>query len=81
MKTNTVIAKVKQVIKRGYSFYGKPQYTLILETPTGTEIECKTAVNGSIGYGLNNYLKKYGIFTYHETKKGTIILDFAKDAE
>ena len=81
MKTNTVTAKVKQVIKKGYSFYGNPHYMLILETTTGTEMQCKTAVNGSIGYGLTNYLNKYGIFTYHETKKGTIILDFATDAE
>ena len=81
MKTNTVTAKVKQVIKKGYSFCGNPHYSLILETTTGTEMQCKTAVNGSIGYGLTNYLNKYGIFTYHETKKGTIILDFAEDAE
>ena len=81
MKTNTVTAKVKQIIKKGYSFYGNPHYMLILETPTGTEMQCKTAVNGSIGYGLTNYLNKCGIFTYHETKKGTIILDFATDAE
>ena len=81
MKTNTVTAKVKQVIKKGYSFYGNPHYMLILETTTGTEMQCKTAVNGSIGYGLTNYLNKCGIFTYHETKKGTIILDFATDAE
>ena len=81
MKTNTVAAKVKQVIKKGYSFYGNPHYMLILETPTGAEMQCKTAVNGSIGYGLTNYLNKCGIFTYHETKKGTIILDFATDAE
>ena len=79
MKTNTVTAKVKRVIKKGYSFYGNPHYMLILETTTGTEMQCKTAVNGSIGYGLTNYLNKCGIFTYHETKKGTIILDFAKD--
>ena len=77
--TNTVTAKVKQVIKKGHSFYGNPHYTLILETPTVTEMQCKTAVNGSIGYGLTNYLNKYGIFTYHETKKGTIILDYAHD--
>ena len=79
MKTNTIIAKVKQIIKKGYSFYGNPHYTLILETSTGSEIQCKTAVNGSIGYGLTNYRNKYGIFTYHETKKGNIILDFAED--
>ena len=81
MKTNTITAKVKQIIKKGYSFYGNPHYTLILETLTGTEIQCRTAVNGSIGYGLTNYQNRYGIFTYHETKNGNIILDFAKDAE
>ena len=83
MKTtnNTITAKVKRIIKKGYSFYGNPHYTLTLETPTGTEIECKTVVNGSIGYGLTNYRNKYGIFTYHETKNGTIMLDFATDAE
>lgn len=81
METNTVTAKVKRIIKKGYSFYGNPHYTLILETLTGTEIECKTVVNGSIGYGLTNYLNRYGIFTYHETARGNIILDFAKDAE
>ena len=81
MKTNTVTAKVKQVIKKGYSFYGNPHYTLTLETTTGEEIGCKTVINGSIGYGLTNYQTRYGIFTYHMTKKGTIILDFAKDAE
>ena len=81
MKTNTVTAKVEQIIRKGYSIYGNPHYTVILTTPTGTEMQCKTAVNGSIGYGLTNYLNKYGIFTYHETKKGTIILDFATDAE
>lgn len=79
MKTNTITAKVKQIIKKGYSFYGNPHYSLTLETPTGTEIQCKTAVNGSIGYGLTNYQNRYGIFTYHETAKGTIILDYAKD--
>lgn len=81
MKTNTITAKVKQIIKKGRSFYGNPHYTLILETPAGAEIQCKTAVNGSIGYGITNYLNKYGIFTYHETKKSTIMLDFAEDAE
>ena len=83
MKTtnNTIIAKVKRIIKKGYSFYGNPHFTLILETPTGTEIQCKTVVNGSIGYGLTNYQNRYGIFTYHETKNGTIMLDFATDAE
>ena len=79
--TNTITAKVKRLIKTGHSFYGNPHYTVILETPTGTEMQSKTAVNGSIGYGITNYLNKYGIFTYHETKKGTIILDFATDAE
>ena len=83
MKTtnNTITAKVKRIIKWGHSFYGNPHYTLILETPTGTEIKCKTVVNGSIGYGLTNYQTRYGIFTYHKTKKGNIILDFATDAE
>ena len=79
MKTNTITAKVKRIIKRGYSFYGNPHYTLTLETPTGSEIQCKTAVNGSLGYGLTNYQNRFGIFTYHETKKGTIILDYAED--
>ena len=81
MKTNTITAKVKQIIKKGYSFYGNPHYTLILETSAGTEIQCKTAVNGSIGYGLTNYLNRYGIFAYHKTKNGTIILDYAEGAE
>ena len=79
--TNTITAKVKRIIKKGYSFYGNPHYTLILETPTGEEMQCKTVVNGSIGYGLTNYLNRYGIFAYHETKKGTIILDYAEYAE
>ena len=77
--TNTITAKVKRIIKKGYSFYGNPHYTLILETPTGTETQCKTAVIWSIGDGLTYYLNKDRIFTYHETKKGTI-LDFATDA-
>ena len=77
--TNTIIAKVKRIIKNGYSFYGNPHYTLTLETQTGTEILCKTVVNGSIGYRLTNYRDKYGIFAYHKTKKGTIMLDFAED--
>ena len=81
MKTHTITAKVKQIIKRGHSFYGNPHYTLILETSTGEEIQCKTAVNASIGYGLTNYQNRYGIFAYHETKKGTIILDYAEYAE
>ena len=81
MKTNTITAKVQQIIKKSYSFYGNPHYTLILETSTGTEIQCKTAVNGSIGYGLTNYRNRYGIFTYHETRKGAIILDYAKDVK
>ena len=79
MKTNTITAKVARIIKKGLSFYGNPHYTLILETQTGEEIQCKTAVNGSIGYGLTNYLNRYGIFTYHKTAKGTIILDFAEN--
>ena len=79
MKTNTVTAKVKQINKKENSFYDNQHYTMILETPTGTEMQCKTAVDGSIGYGLTNYLNKYGIFTYHETAKGNIILDFAED--
>ena len=78
MKTNTITAKVKRIIKKSYSFYGNPHYTLILETSTGTEIQCKTAVNGSIGYGLTNYRNRYGTFTYQETSKGNIILDFAE---
>ena len=81
MKTtnNTITAKVKRIIKKGYSFYGNPHYTVILTTSPGEEIECKTVVDGSIGYGLTNYQTRYGIFTYHKTKKGTIILDFAED--
>ena len=79
MKTNTITAKVKRIIKKGYSFYGNPHYTLVLETLSGTEIQCKTAVNGSIGYGLTNYQNKCGIFTYHETAKGNTILDYAED--
>ena len=79
MKTNTITAKVKRIIKKGYSFYVNPHYTLILETPTGTEIQCKTAINGLIGYVLTNYQNKCGIFTYHETAKGNIILDYAED--
>ena len=81
MKTtnNTITAKVKQIIKKGYSFYGNPHYMLTLETPAGTEIDCKTVVNGSIGYGLTNYQNKYGIFTYHKTKSGSIVLDYAED--
>ena len=79
MKSNTITAKVKRIIKKGYSFYGNPHYTLVLATLSGTEIQFKTAVNGSIGYGLTNYQNKYGLFTYHETAKGNIILDFAKD--
>ena len=79
METNTITAKVKQIIKKGHSFSGNPHYTLTLETPTRTEIKCKTVVNGSIGYGLTNYQNRYGIFTYHTTKKGNIILDFADD--
>ena len=79
MKTNTVTAKVKQIIKKGHSFYGNPHYTLTLETQTGEEIQCKTVVNGSIGYGLTNYQNRYGTFTYHKTKNGTIMLDFAED--
>ena len=81
MKTNTVTAKVKEIIKKGYSFYGNPHYALTLETPTGEEIQCKTAVNGSIGYELTNYQNRYGIFAYHKTKNGNIILDYAEDAE
>ena len=77
--TNTITAKVKRIIKKGHSFDGNPHYTLTLETQTGTEIHCKTVVNGSIGYGLTNYQNRCGIFTYHETKNGTIILDFAED--
>ena len=77
--TNTITAKVKRIIKKGHSLNGNPHYTLILEIQTGTEIQCKTVVNGSIGYGLTNYQNRYGIFTYHETKNGTIILDFAED--
>ena len=79
MKTNTITAKVKRIIKKGYSFYGNPHYTLVLGTLSGTEIQCKTAVNGSIGYGLTNYRNRCGIFTYHETAKGNIILDYAED--
>ena len=79
MKTNTITAKVKRIIKKGYSFCDNPHYTLTLETPTGTEIQCKTVVNGLIGYRLTNYQNKYGIFTYHETRKGTIILDYAEN--
>ena len=76
---NTITAKVDRIIKKGHSFNGNPHYSLILETPTGTKIQCKTVVNGSIGYGLPNYQTRYGIFKYHVTKKGTIILDFAED--
>ena len=79
MKTNTITAKVDRIIRKGHSINGNPHYTVILTTPTGTEIECKTVVNGSIGYGLTNYQTRFGIFTYHKTKNGTIILDYAED--
>ena len=81
MKTNTITAKVDRIIRKGHSINGNPHYTVILTTPTGTEIECKTVVDGSIGYAITNYQTRYGIFTYHMTKKGTIIVDFAEDAE
>lgn len=77
--TNNITAQVKRIIKKGHSLKGNPHYTLTLETQTGTEIQCKTVLNGSIGYGLTNYQNRYGIFTYHETKNGTIILDFVED--
>ena len=79
MKTNTITAKVKRIIKKGYSSCSNPHFTLILETQTGTEIESKTVVNGLIGYRINNYQNKYGIFTYHKTANGNIILDYAED--
>ena len=80
MKTiNNITAKVDRIIKKGHSINGNPHYTVILTTPTGTEIECKTVVDGSIGYSISNYQTRYGIFTYHETATGTIILDYAKD--
>ena len=79
MKTNTITAKVDQIIRKGHSINGNPHYTVILTTPTGTKIECKTVVDGSIGYAITNYQTGYGIFTYHRTKKGTIILDYAED--
>lgn len=81
MKTtnNTITAKVKRIIRKGFSFNSNPHYTLTLETPTGSEIECKTAIDGLIGYRLPNYQDRYGMFTYHETAKGTIILDFAEN--
>ena len=81
MKTtnNTIIAKVDRIIKEGHSINGNPHFTVVLTTQTGEEIECKTVVDGSIGYGLTNYQTRYGIFTYHKTKNGNIILDFAKD--
>ena len=81
MKTNTITAKVDRIVRKGHSINGNPHYTVILTTPTGTEIECKTVVDGSIGYAITNYQTRCGIFTYHTTKKGTIILDFAKDAK
>ena len=81
MKTNTITAKVDRIIRKGHSINGNPHYTVILTTPTGTEIEGKTVVDGSIGYAITNYLNRYGIFTYHEPKKGTTVLDFATDAE
>lgn len=80
MKTiNNITAKVERIIKKGHSINGNPHYSLMLTTPTGIEIECKTVVDGSIGYAITNYQDRYGIFTYHETAKGTIILDFAED--
>lgn len=81
MEKNTITAKVKQIIKKSYSFYGNPHYTLTLETPTGTEIECKTVINGSIGYSISNYQTRFGLFTYHKTKNGTIILDYAENTK
>ena len=77
--TNNITAKVERIIKKGHSINGNPHYLLMLTTPTGTEIECKTVIDGSIGYSIPNYQTRYGIFTYHQTAKGTIILDFAKD--
>lgn len=80
MKTiNNITAKVERIIKKGHSMNGNPHYSLMLTTPTGTKIECKTVVDGSIGYAIPNYQTRYAVFTYHKTKKGTIILDFAKD--
>ena len=79
MKANTITAKVERIIKKGHSINGNPHYSLMLTTPTGTEIECKTVKDGSIGYAITNYQTRYGVFTYHKTKKGTIILDYAED--
>ena len=80
MKTsNTITAKVERIIRKGHSINGNPHYTVILTTSTGEEIECKTVVDGSIGYAITNYQTRCGIFTYHKTKNGNIILDFVKD--
>ena len=81
MKTtnNTITAKVDRIIRKGHSINGNPHFTVILTTLTGAEIECKTVVDGSIGYAITNYQTRLGIFTYHKTKNGTIILDYAED--
>lgn len=81
MKKQTINARVSRIINKGYSYYGNPHYTVELETENGEHWECKTVVNGSIGYGLTNYCNKFGLFTYHETRNGSIMLDYAENVK
>lgn len=74
-----------------HSLYGNPHFYLTVTTVNGDTFQVKTAVNGSIGYGLENYgVSRYrsgfqavkGHFislSCHDTKTGNIIADFVED--
>lgn len=75
MKHYTTPAKVAYITRKSYSYYGNPHYYVTMETPDGETITGKTAINGSIGYGLTNYRDKYGLLRYHITRNGNTIFD------
>lgn len=74
-KEQKVVAFVRSKSRLNSSYYGNPRYEVDLGLKGGkTWYDCKTSSDGMLSY--NNFQEgMLGEFTYHETAKGSVILD------
>jgi hypothetical protein len=60
------------------SYYGNPRKRLLLENQVNHRFFANTATNALCGYLSYNRGKAYN-FTYHFTRSGNIIIDYAEE--
>lgn len=79
MKKQNKKLTIKYVERLKNSYFGNPKYLLICEDKNGEIITGRTATNGAIGYfiGWDSEGKTLD-FTYHTTRNGNIIFDYAR---